>query len=122
MRMELRDRRVTVVGLARSGVGAANLLAGMGAEVTVTDLRSEAELAGAVDRLAPSVRRVLGGHPQELFMSAQMIVVSPGVPLEMKQIIFCKGCRHTGHRGTRTCVSDNGNSKKQKSIEQRAGK
>ncbi len=79
-----------MVGLARSGVGAANLLAGMGAEVTVTDLRSEAELAAAVKRLAPSVKRVLGGHPQELFMSAQMIVVSPGVPLEMKQIVSAK--------------------------------
>ncbi len=84
--MDLKGRRVTVVGLARSGVGAANLLADMGAEVTVTDRQSEARLSEAVSRLAPSVKRVLGGHPDDLFVSAEMIVVSPGVPLEIEQI------------------------------------
>jgi UDP-N-acetylmuramoylalanine--D-glutamate ligase len=87
MKMDLRGKKVTVVGLARSGVGAANILAGMGAEVTVTDRQPEAKLAEAVRGLAPSVRRVLGGHPGELFMSADLIVVSPGVPLEMGQIL-----------------------------------
>lgn len=86
MEMDLKGSKVTVVGLARSGVGAANLLARMGAEVTVTDRRSEAELAPSVKRLAPSVRRALGEHPEGLFMSSGLIVVSPGVPLEMKQI------------------------------------
>jgi UDP-N-acetylmuramoylalanine--D-glutamate ligase len=90
MRMDLRGRKVTVVGLARSGVGAANLLASMGAEVTVTDRLPEAKLAETVKRLAPSVRRVLGGHTDGLFMSAEMIVVSPGVPLEMQQVISAK--------------------------------
>lgn len=84
--MELKGRKVTVVGLARSGVGAANLLADMGADVTVTDRQSEARLSEMVSRLVPSVRRVLGGHPKDLFMSAEMIVVSPGVPLEIEQI------------------------------------
>jgi UDP-N-acetylmuramoylalanine--D-glutamate ligase len=88
--MDLKGRKVTVVGLARSGVGAANLLARMGAEVTVTDLRPEAQLAGAVKRLAPSVRRVLGAHPEGLFTSSELVVVSPGVPLEMKQIISAR--------------------------------
>lgn len=88
--MELKGRKVTVVGLARSGVGAANLLADMGAEVTVTDRQPEADLSGPVSRLAPSVRRMLGGHPDDLFVSADMIVVSPGVPLEIEQIASAK--------------------------------
>lgn len=83
--MNLKDKRVTVVGLARSGVGAANLLAALGARVTVTDMKTEAALQDAVRRLSPAVAYALGGHPEELFSSADMLVVSPGVP-EIRQI------------------------------------
>lgn len=84
--MDLKDKKVTVVGLARSGVGAANLLASLGAVVTVTDKRTESELAVSAGRLAPSVRRALGGHPVEVFTAADLLVVSPGVPLEIGPI------------------------------------
>ncbi|MDA8241319.1 MAG: UDP-N-acetylmuramoyl-L-alanine--D-glutamate ligase [Nitrospiraceae bacterium] len=84
--METKGRKITVVGLARSGVGAANLLAGLGADVTVTDRKPEAELSDYAGRLLPGVKRALGGHPEEIFLSADILVVSPGVPLEMKQI------------------------------------
>ncbi|MGE5301324.1 MAG: UDP-N-acetylmuramoyl-L-alanine--D-glutamate ligase [Acidobacteriota bacterium] len=84
--METKGRKITVVGLARSGVGAANLLAALGADVTVTDRKPEAELSEYAGRLLPGVKRVLGGHPEEIFLSADTLVVSPGVPLEMKQI------------------------------------
>ncbi len=84
--MQLRDKRITVVGLARSGVGAANLLSEFGAAVTVTDIKTEKELSPQVKRLAPSVRLALGGHPADLFMSADLIVISPGVPLEIGPI------------------------------------
>jgi UDP-N-acetylmuramoylalanine--D-glutamate ligase len=90
MKMDLRGKKVTVVGLARSGAGAANILARLGAEVTVTDRQPEAKLAEAARGLAPSVRRFLGGHPSELFLSADLIVISPGVPLEMGQISSAK--------------------------------
>ncbi len=90
MKMNLKGKKVTVVGLARSGVGAANILAHLGAEVAVTDKQEEDKLSGAVRGLVPSVRRFLGGHPGELFTSADLIVVSPGVPLEMGQITSAK--------------------------------
>ncbi|MGC2062644.1 MAG: hypothetical protein WA610_06675, partial [Thermodesulfovibrionales bacterium] len=83
--MNLKDKRVTVVGLARSGVGAANLLAAMDARVTVTDMKTETALQEAVRRLSPAVQCALGGHPEELFSSADMLVISPGVP-EIRQI------------------------------------
>jgi len=88
--MELKGKKITVVGLARSGVGAANLLSEMGAAVTVTDIKSKDKLAGSIKKLAPSVRLALGGHPDDLFMSADMIIVSPGVPLEIKPIASAK--------------------------------
>jgi UDP-N-acetylmuramoylalanine--D-glutamate ligase len=84
--MQLRDKRITVVGLARSGVGAANLLSEFGAAVTVTDIKTEKELSPQVKRLAPTVRLALGGHPADIFMSADLIVISPGVPLEIGPI------------------------------------
>ena len=77
----MRDKKATVVGLARSGVGAANLLLSLGADVTVTDMKSEPELAGQLSRLAPGVKRALGGHPEQLFFGADIVVISPGVPM-----------------------------------------
>jgi UDP-N-acetylmuramoylalanine--D-glutamate ligase len=83
---ELKGKRVTVVGLARSGVAAARLCAREGARVTVTDLRAEAELAGALAPLGPGVARRLGGHDRADFTGADLVVVSPGVPLSIPEI------------------------------------
>ncbi|BDG02686.1 UDP-N-acetylmuramoyl-L-alanine--D-glutamate ligase [Anaeromyxobacter oryzae] len=80
-RPELKGRRVTVVGLAKSGVAAARLCAREGARVTVTDRREEKDLAAALAALGPDVRRRLGGHDLQDFEAAELVVVSPGVPL-----------------------------------------
>jgi UDP-N-acetylmuramoylalanine--D-glutamate ligase len=82
----IKGKNITVVGLARSGAGAANLLAGLGAQVTVTDLKAEDGLRPFLSRLAPGVKRILGAHPDRLFSSADMIVISPGVPLSIKPL------------------------------------
>jgi UDP-N-acetylmuramoylalanine--D-glutamate ligase len=84
---ELKDKKVTVVGLGRSGVGAANLLTDLGALVIVTDVRGEDELKDFVRRLRPSVRRLLGSHPENIFTEADMIVISPGVPHALPQLV-----------------------------------
>lgn len=80
--LEISGRKVTVVGLARSGVAAANLLSERGAEVTVTDTRTEKELGGQIKLLASQVRLSLGGHPEGIFLNADLIVLSPGVNLK----------------------------------------
>lgn len=79
--MDVKGKKVIVVGLARSGVGAANLLCQLGALVTVTDKKKPEELGPYVEELQPGIRYFLGGHPLELFVAADLIVVSPGVPL-----------------------------------------
>jgi UDP-N-acetylmuramoylalanine--D-glutamate ligase len=86
-RPRLRDRKITVVGLARSGVAAARLCAREGARVTVTDRRPAAELAAPLAALdgAP-VRRALGGHDPADFAGADLVVASPGVPLAIPEI------------------------------------
>src|SRR5258708_35626998 len=78
---ELDGKRVLIVGLGRSGVAAANLCVARGAaEVAVTDRRDAAHLAAALAKLAPGVRRELGGHHTETFVGSDLIVLSPGVP------------------------------------------
>ncbi|MBI5203806.1 MAG: UDP-N-acetylmuramoyl-L-alanine--D-glutamate ligase [Nitrospirae bacterium] len=81
--MEIKGKKILIFGLARSGVGAANLLARSGAEVTVTDKKSKGELTVFIERLWPSVRLALGGHPDGIFKNTDLIVVSPGVPLDI---------------------------------------
>lgn len=84
--MQLKDKKIVVFGLARSGAGAANLLAAMGADVTVTDKKSRHEIAEFADKLLPAVKLVLGGHPDSLFKGVDLIVVSPGVPLKSEPL------------------------------------
>jgi UDP-N-acetylmuramoylalanine--D-glutamate ligase len=75
-----QGRRVLVVGLGRSGVSSARLLARCGARVTVTDQKGEAQLGAAVAALPDGVARELGGHRSTSFVAADTIVLSPGVP------------------------------------------
>jgi UDP-N-acetylmuramoylalanine--D-glutamate ligase len=73
-------RRVTVVGLARSGVAAARALDALGAYVTVTDKKPLDQLTEQVKALGGNITVKAGGHPDRVFLEADLIVVSPGVP------------------------------------------
>jgi|WetSurMetagenome_2_1015567.scaffolds.fasta_scaffold00413_7 UDP-N-acetylmuramoylalanine--D-glutamate ligase len=86
MRTAFYDKKITVVGLARSGVGAANLLAFLGAEVTVTDRKECAQLEDVINALDPRVSTVIGSNPPELFTSSDLVVVSPGVPSDVEPL------------------------------------
>ena len=77
---ELQGKSVLVVGFARSGLAATNLLLRKGAKVTVTDLRAQETLQEQIERLARPVQMVFGRHQQQDFMEADLIVPSPGVP------------------------------------------
>ncbi|HTT72184.1 MAG TPA: UDP-N-acetylmuramoyl-L-alanine--D-glutamate ligase [Anaeromyxobacteraceae bacterium] len=91
--LRLAGQRVLVVGLARSGVAAARVALALGARVTVTDRRAATELGAAVKELGPSVEYALGGHDAADFTGADLIVVSPGVPLALPEIA---GARRQG--------------------------
>ncbi len=73
-------RRVVVVGAARSGVAAATLLSRRGARVTLTETRSTFD--GAEGLRVVGIALELGGHQAETLASADLVVASPGVPLE----------------------------------------
>jgi UDP-N-acetylmuramoylalanine--D-glutamate ligase len=81
--IELKNKRVLVVGLGRTGVSTALFCAVRGAAVTATESRSESEIGEAVAKLrAASVALELGGHQEKTFLQQDLIVPSPGVPLD----------------------------------------
>lgn len=80
---DLKGKKVTVVGLARSGVAAANLLHAVGADVTVADAKEEGQLVGALARVdRRAIRVVVGPGYASALEGAQFVVISPGVPNE----------------------------------------
>jgi UDP-N-acetylmuramoylalanine--D-glutamate ligase len=79
--MELKRKRILVVGLARTGAAVARFLQGRGAIVRATDQADESRLGPAVAELrAAGIALETGGHRDESFATAEMIVLSPGVP------------------------------------------
>ena len=82
--LTLSGRRVTVVGLARSGLAACRVLAERGALVVGTDRSRREALRGDLAGVeARGVRIETGGHHAESFLAADLIVISPGVPTDM---------------------------------------
>ncbi len=83
-RFTVRGKRVTVVGAARSGVAAAELLVRRGATVTLADLREQIPDA---DRLRDAgVSLELGEHRESTFRRSDLLVLSPGVPSRQQAI------------------------------------
>lgn len=79
--MEIANKQILVVGLARTGIAAARFLRRRGAAVRATDVAAEAALGPAVAELrALDIDLALGGHRVEDFTAADLIVLSPGVP------------------------------------------
>jgi UDP-N-acetylmuramoylalanine--D-glutamate ligase len=80
----VEGKRVTVAGAARSGIAAAELLARRGARVVVSDARTEIPEAAPLTALGVALER--GGHQPETFATADLVVLSPGVPPEQPAI------------------------------------
>src|SRR6201994_2774943 len=89
--MELKGKKVLVVGLGKSGLAAAIFLRRRGAQVTVSDIRSAEALAKDIPGLfEEGINVEAGGHGLLTFRRQDLIVVSPGVPLdtpEVKQVV-----------------------------------
>jgi UDP-N-acetylmuramoylalanine--D-glutamate ligase len=77
--MNLKDKKVLVIGLARSGIAAAQILAEQGAEVWATDNKPEAQLD--IQQLKNvGVNIIAGTYPKVGEISPDFLVLSPGVP------------------------------------------
>ncbi len=94
--MELNDKRVLVVGLGKSGVASALFLKSRGARVTVSDSKPEAELRKEILLLLEQGITVeTGAHGERTFREQDLIVVSPGVPVEAPQLVQARNLGET---------------------------
>jgi len=85
-----KGKRITVMGLGLlgRGIGDVRFLARCGAELTVTDLKSEEELASALAELSEfqNITYILGEHRLEDFRNRDLILKAAGVPLDSPYI------------------------------------
>src|SRR5208337_4843765 len=86
--MELKDKRVLVVGLGKSGVASALFLKAHGARVSVSDTKSGDELHNEIPVLLDhGITVETGGHGERTFRGQDLIVVSPVVPIDAPALV-----------------------------------
>jgi UDP-N-acetylmuramoylalanine--D-glutamate ligase len=85
--MELKNKRVLVVGLGKSGLAAARFLKARGARVTVSDARPATLIAELSDLLDEGFMVEAGSHGLLTFRRQDLIVVSPGVPQSTPELM-----------------------------------
>jgi UDP-N-acetylmuramoylalanine--D-glutamate ligase len=86
--MDLKDKKILVVGLARTGVATARFLARKGARVKVSEGKTGNEIEEAHKALTElDIEWELGRHTPSFFFDADWIVVSPGVPMDLNPLV-----------------------------------
>jgi UDP-N-acetylmuramoylalanine--D-glutamate ligase len=86
--MDLNNKRVLVVGLGKSGVASALFLQARGARVTVSDAKPQDQLGHEIpDLLDHGIAVETGGHGERTFRGQDLIVVSPGVPVDSAPLV-----------------------------------
>ena len=95
-KLELKGKRVLVVGLARTGVATALFCAERGARVAATDTRSADELGDCVSKLRDAgVQLQLGGYSDAILHGQELVVPSPGVPADAPLLIHARDLKIT---------------------------
>lgn len=89
--MNLKNKKVLLVGLAKTGVSTIKHLNRLGAKVVVNDIKDKDTLKDILDELSDlnNVEYILGYHPENVD-DVDITVVSPGVPLDLPFILKLK--------------------------------
>jgi len=86
--VDFQDKKVLIIGLARSGIAAAKVLASLGAEVTIADRKSAKELSQGLKTLEGwPVKIHTGGYPVISNSKFDLVVTSPGVPMRAEPLV-----------------------------------
>jgi UDP-N-acetylmuramoylalanine--D-glutamate ligase len=94
--MELNGKRTLVVGLGKSGVASALFMKAHGARVTVSDTKSGDELRNEIPVLLDhGITVETGGHGERTFRGQDLIVVSPGVPVDAPPLVQARSLGET---------------------------
>ena len=78
---DVSGKKVLVVGLGKSGIAVSKFLKARGASVVATDIKEVSDIRGIEALSGTGITVETGGHSQKSFLSNELIVVSPGVPL-----------------------------------------
>src|SRR6516162_10612518 len=85
--MDVKGKRVLVIGMGKSGIASALFLADQGARVAISDTKSEQELHHEIPQLLDRGIQVEAGyHNERTFKEQELIVISPGVPSDVPQL------------------------------------
>jgi len=84
--MELSGKKVLVIGMARSGISVAKILDRLGAYVIMNDLKAEEKLTDLINDVKPYVNEFILGNHVTNFDTIDLIVLSPGVPLDINPL------------------------------------
>jgi UDP-N-acetylmuramoylalanine--D-glutamate ligase len=94
--LDLNNKRVLVVGLGRSGVASALFLQSHGAKVTVSDSKPEDQLRQEIPVLLDhGIAVETGRHGERTFQNQDLIVVSPGVPVDAQPLVQARALGET---------------------------
>lgn len=77
--LDLKNKKVTVLGAARSGVAAANMVLRLGATAKLSEFKNESAVGRDIEGLHSQVSREFGGHTRGFVEDSDYVVLSPGV-------------------------------------------
>lgn len=84
-----KNKKILIVGLARSGLSCANLLYDLGADISVTDNRDNGATRLNAEKLkSKEIKLELGIHTKEFINGKDLLVISPGVPSEALPVVW----------------------------------
>lgn len=85
--INFKNKQIVVMGLAKSGIAAANLLTMRGANVKISESKKKQEIGKSFNSLISAVVCEFGGHTEEFVCQADLVVVSPGIPLDIPVLV-----------------------------------
>lgn len=86
--LTLKNKKVTVLGAARSGVAAANMASRLGAAARLSEFKSESALGSELEALSPLVACEFGGHTRGFIEDSDYLVLSPGVRRDIAPVAW----------------------------------
>lgn len=85
--MDLKNKKVLIVGFGKSGEASLRFILSKGARPAVTDMHSAEHIQRVLHHFnGEPIEWFLGSHPRDVFLNAELIVVSPGVPWNLQAL------------------------------------
>lgn len=88
--INLKNKKVTVLGAARSGIAAANLVVRLGGIAKLSEFKPESGSADELTSLDAKVLKEFGGHTRAFINDSDLIVLSPGVRQDVEPVRWAK--------------------------------